>query len=81
MLDITQKSELNADLCSSKKKKCSVVELQKQDLLGLQPPSVSIWPYEMAQEDDTGKQLNVGVGGDGRRLKDSWLQAAETSQD
>lgn len=35
----------------------------------------------MAQEDDTGKHLDVSVGGDGRRLKDSWLQAAETSQD
>lgn len=35
----------------------------------------------MAQEDDTGKHLDVSVRVDGGRLKDSWLPAAETSQD
>lgn len=39
--------------------KFDVVQLQKWDHLGLQPPSVLIWQYEMAQEDNREKTLNV----------------------
>jgi len=54
------------------------VQLNKQDHLGLQRPSVLIWQHEMVQEDDTGKHLNAGGGqgmgqdkkrADGKQLK------------